>query len=227
MMWGAQRTQGLTLRGAGAARSAVQSDAELCVPGGVLWGVLTEVRDSVHVYSVFEKVRWDESRMVNFKISFIFIYKAFNNISVCRQDSVRACGDGAGQVCRQFQAQCTPSRGGVHWRDSGGVKHSQEPQVQAGQGGGILGLGLRGVWRQGGVLDCLQGELLPLSTSWSTPQVSKHCLCHNVLPILLLNVQLILFVKSAGFLFAAAPWQHRQTQKLRSRRIISREETGY
>ena len=50
--------------------------------------------------------------MVTFKISFIFIYKAFNNISVCRQDSVQACGDGAGQVCRQFQAQCRPSRGG-------------------------------------------------------------------------------------------------------------------
>lgn len=57
MMWGAQITQGLTLRGAGAARSAVQSDAELWVTGGVLWGALTEVRDSVHVYSVFEKTR--------------------------------------------------------------------------------------------------------------------------------------------------------------------------
>ena len=48
-------------------------------------------------------------------------------------------------------------------------------------------------------------SLLPLSTSWSTQQVSGHCLCHNVLPILLLNVQLIMFVKSAGFLLAAAP----------------------
>ena len=128
----------------------------------------------------------------SFKISFIFMYKAFNNISVCRQDSVRACGDGAGQVCRQFQAQCRPSRGG--W--------GSETQSRTSGASGLRRRNMR-TWTSRSVTT--RKSLLPLSSSWSTPQVSKHCLCHNVLPILLLNVQLILFVKSAGFLFAAAP----------------------
>ena len=56
----------------------------------------------------------------SFKISFIFMYKAFNNISVCRQDSVRACGDGAGQVCHssrpkahRHEEECTEELVGV------------------------------------------------------------------------------------------------------------------
>ena len=130
--------------------------------------------------------------MVNFKISFMFIYKAFNNISVYRQDSVRVCGDGASQVCRQVQAQCRPSRGG--W--------GSETQSRTSGASGSRRRNMR-TWTLRSVTT--RRSLLPLSTSWSTQQVSGHCLCHNVLPILLLNVQLIMFVKSAGFLLAAAP----------------------
>ena len=71
----------------------------------------------------------------------------------------------------------------------------------------------------------LQGELFPLSTTWSAPpQVSEHRLC-RLCPTLLPNVNRYYLSSLRRYC-----WQlHRDTpnSKLRSRRIISGGETGY